>query len=323
MFFGDTSKVLEEDEKEMTEVLFNSFGFFSDRYRRMNFSSESIISWVGLQDFQSGIEGPSLSNVDQIILAAEQIKMLRNQAEQSPSEAISHEDPDGPVISDILEHLKFYHPKNNSNKFQAHRKSSGGTTKAFPSKIELVKYLISDMDSKQIYPQDWRNHFIQIGDENWRSKARRNQEERKRRYLEEARQIGGQRQAEREDDDELQGLLDLEYVAEEEEVGESVQRRECAEERRGEGEGENENENSSTITEEVLQDMMSHLVYVHPNNDLTKYAIPLQPHWERYHEEADYFDSLDHLCLTIIRLLMKTQNDPQDWRLYYLSKDAE
>jgi len=32
LFFGDTRKKLDEEEREMTEMVFNSFGYFSDRY---------------------------------------------------------------------------------------------------------------------------------------------------------------------------------------------------------------------------------------------------------------------------------------------------
>ena len=85
-----------------------------------------------------------------------------------------------------------------------------------------------------------------------------------------------------------------------------------------EREADNEQETSSEVTEIVLQDMKKNLLWIHPNQDTTKFTVALQP---RFHGEVGVCNSLDQLCLSIIRVLIKSGQNPLDRQFFYESHD--
>lgn len=150
LYFGDTSKSLDEIERKMAETLFNSFGFSSERQRRFDCSSD-IEDWIGRTDYGQ------IENWQKIIQAAQKISATSSLEEQVFEEDLIEVDEE--VILDILKNAKISHPKN-SKKFKTHRKGTLGTTPAFCEKQDLAVYIykttISFHNDEAV---NWRKYF--------------------------------------------------------------------------------------------------------------------------------------------------------------------
>ena len=153
LFYGDTSKQLDETERKMVETLFNSFGYYTDRLRRLDFKN-GIEDWVG---FDQVCPNRNLSNLQLILQAREKLFQL-NTSPSEDSESLS--EIDRIVYLDILKNVRVFHPKNNSLYFKTHCKQSHGTTKAFETKELLALHIISLMRQKlKQNPRTWRQYF--------------------------------------------------------------------------------------------------------------------------------------------------------------------
>lgn len=279
LFMGDHCKMLDEEEREMTEILFNSFGYYSDHYRRLHTSPDLINVWIGYDDLGVDNNGNEHSDAKKIILAAQKIHGIHlvSTSHEASSDIISQAalalNCDVDLFKDLFGNLKFYHPHQNLEKFQA-RKSNGAVTKAFLSKLELVCYLVSDMNSKGQLLSQWRQYFIPLLDSCAPATVNHPPDEH---YSDDVME---------EDSD-------------------------------SSSESSGDNEESSDVFEIILEDMRQNLFWVHPLHDHSKFMAALGSCRRHFHADVGCYDSLDELCVSIIRHLKENGKDPVNWRDFY------
>jgi len=155
IFYGDTSKKLDEFEHKMVEMLFNSFGYSSEKQRHFNCASD-IEDWIGRHNYGN------IANWRKVIMAAEKISshsvsLMENLASVSVHHSLV---VDSVVLSDIISKLKLFHPKKDSKKFKTHRKGTLGITPVFESKRDLALYVYQMTATfHQDNPSEWRKYF--------------------------------------------------------------------------------------------------------------------------------------------------------------------
>jgi len=309
LFFGTSSQCLDEDERAMTEMLLNSFGFFSDHYRRLNFDSDSTrYLWVGLDEFQTDDGTVVLSNVDMIISAAKIIIQDHNDHLQRSLVEVPCDDPDQVIIKDMLKNLRFCSPCGKTQKFQAYQKSSRGFTKAFDSKLELVKFCIHYIDSHGGSPQFWRKFFT-AHDKNTLKEslvARSILEfESRQRLLEEGFNFQDH------PPDTLVQVVPSSCLAT---LHNELQMKD-------EYEVEDCNVNPQQPTDLVFQDLLKNLLWFHPLDKPQLFMTCLHSRHQSYQTDVGEFHSLELLCLSIIKSLQSEGYDPAEWRQFYSQKD--
>jgi hypothetical protein len=151
LFHGDVRKPLDENERKMAETLFNSFGYYSERQRRFDCSSD-INDWIGEESY------PEIENWEKIISASKKIGNVASESNQRNLTGIIEIQEE--ILNDILKYASIWHPKNNSKKFSTNCKGNIGATKAFNTKRELAIFIYEQtIMMHHDEPSQWRLYF--------------------------------------------------------------------------------------------------------------------------------------------------------------------